>query len=214
MIGLLARRRETTRIEEITRPETAEPEPARPFLILAPDACGPAARRLHTFPDSNSAADFIRFWFPACYRRGLAACWTLPDGIEGPSEALVLVRDEADRDIVYPFSFSDMDGALSFAREEAESGLDLRRVLLLNVLPVNIKSSSEKVVEIFPPQQPQAPRPPEMPFIELIDGEEQTADGLRYSDDIAAMVQEVLRVRRWAPRAEAFAGFGSPPGRF
>ena len=47
------------------------------LMLLVDDAACRFGLRLHTFPDAESAASFIEFWFPPALRHGLIAFWAL-----------------------------------------------------------------------------------------------------------------------------------------
>lgn len=60
-------------------PPAPSPTPSQPpLMLLTTDAAGPSVRRLHTFPDAESAAGYIQFWFPVSERRSIIAFWAMP----------------------------------------------------------------------------------------------------------------------------------------
>jgi len=144
-------------------------------MLLVCDAAGPAVRRLHTFPDPESAAEFIRFWYPPLHRRGIIAFWALPqrpdpalcpepgedegDGAGATGEAAVLIRDGKDPGLVCPFSFLDMEAALAFLREEVGRGLDLSLVQMYWAVPVAIESPQPELICFNPATPPVVRRP-------------------------------------------------------
>lgn len=222
------------------RSEASVQEPS--LILLVDDAAGPAARRLHSFENCHAAADFIRFWFPPERRHGLIAFWALreePDpasGAGGPAEAVILVRDAGDPELVFPFSFAGMEPALSFIHDEAQAGLDLAQVLLYWAAPVTIDTADPDAVRFSPstpplsarreagaapPLEPQSELEPE-PAPEPVPIADSPAHVRRgrpepqpvTADELLLNVVSVLRARRWQRRDEAFSGFGSPPGRF
>lgn len=128
-----------------------EPPALPPLVLLTADAAGPSVRRILTFPDAESAADHIQFWFPVSERSSVIAFWALSEepvrAIDGEAngepesacatadsapplevEVVVLVQHPDHPDSVYPFSFVDMDTANRFIRQESKRGLDLRSV--------------------------------------------------------------------------------------
>ncbi len=141
---------------------------APPLMLLVCDAAGPAVRRLHTFGDAESAAQFIRFWYPPLHRRGIIAFWALPqrperalchepgedEGDGATGEAAVLIRDGKDPGLVCPFSFMDMEAALAFLREEAQRGLDMALVQMYWAVPVTIESPQPELICFNPATPP------------------------------------------------------------
>lgn len=234
MISLLGRKHRT-QADEATPPEPA-PIPGATrggpsLLLLADDAAGLSARRLHTFAAAGDAGDFIRFWFPPTRRDGLIAFWALhyaPNDAALPTEAVIMVRDPVDADVVFTFSLVDMESALAFLRDEARGGLDLSRVLLYWAAPASIDTADPDAV-VFTPARPPIPAAPE-PAIEAPAPAEPAPltapePALQHAslargrkpqapEGLLREVAAVLQSRRWEQRQEAFQGFGSPPGRF
>jgi hypothetical protein len=143
------------------------PECSRPRLaLLVQDAAGPAAYQLHTFSEAAAAAAFIRFWFPPRFQHGIRAFWTAHEepaweaesSDERQPEVVILIRDEDRRDIVYPFSCSDMDQARSWIAMEASRGLDLQLVLLYWAVPVRIEADGRGAERFSPCEPPLARR--------------------------------------------------------
>ncbi len=160
ILGWRPRPEET--IVERAGAESKSPACSYPRLVLlVHDAAGPAAYRLHTFEDAPSAAAFVQFWFRAQFEHGILAfwishqeaAWQADSNEERPGEVVILIRDEARPDIVYPFSYSDMGQAHSWIAMEATRGLDLRLVLLYWAVPVRIETDGCGVV-LFSPAKP------------------------------------------------------------
>lgn len=134
-------------------------EPA--LLLLAADAAGFAARRVHVFAEAQAAERFVHFWYPEHGERGLLAYWLLPakpgrhHGTDWGTELLLLVRDSARRGVVYAFSFTDWDDVREFLAGEVERGLDLASVLLFWVVPGRIHAGSGGSVALFPAALPE-----------------------------------------------------------
>ncbi len=226
MISLLDRKRRNRHEEALAAPTPEAPHSTPSLLLLTDDAAGPAARRLHAFPTTGDADDFIRFWFPPTRRDGLIAFWALhhePDDDALPAEAVIIVRDTVDADLVFTFSLVDMESALIFLRDEAQTGLDLSLVLLYWALPVAIDTADPNAV-VFSPAEPPIPATP-APAVEPPAVPEPIAERVRppisaparkpsAPDALLREVAGVLRSRRWEQHQEAFQGFGSPPGRF
>lgn len=221
MIRFTSRKTHTNIEIEDAVPETPAPPPM-PLVLLAADAASPAARRLHRFPGTDAAAEFIRFWFPPEKRCGLIAFWSLHEApMDADAEALVVIRDDRDPTLVYPFSFLDLPSAMAFAGHEAARGIDPSLVSIHYAVPVSIKTTQghDDAISLTPPTPPAWPRPlraprPETRWAYRIDTPAVSdAPGL-LPEDLVERVLQVLRFRRWGSQANPFAGFGSPPGRF
>ncbi len=172
--------------------EDAVGQAGPPLVLLVNDASRSSAYRVHTFADAPAAARFIEFWFPApCTRRGLLAFWVLacPPGAGG--ETVALIRVGAGSDLAYPFSFSNYEAGLSFLRAEIAGGLDPRLVLLHRAAPIAVECGESGEARLTPARPPVRPAPAPR---------EQARRG--------------FGMPRFPVRAEAFQGFGSPPGRF
>ena len=121
-------------LEPELTPEPATLAPTGPQLaLLVPDMAGISTFRLRTLPDSPSAAEHIGS-LKADVRHETHAFWALHDKpIVDESthvEALVLIRAQADSDLVYVVSFLDIESALSFTRFEVRRGLYLGNVMI------------------------------------------------------------------------------------
>lgn len=146
-------------LEEGTAAEASpEANAARRLILLVPDATGPAAYQLHTFPDAASALEFIGFWFPPIQRESLYAFWALhgqPDPDEAPyCDAVVLIRDGSKRDVVYPFSFGNIEAAYDFLRDEVEGGLGLNLTLVYWAVAARIETNMWGTLKLYPPEPP------------------------------------------------------------
>lgn len=145
---------------QAAEPPASPPETIHvpPLILLTADAAGPSVRRILTFPDAESAAGHIQFWFPVSERSNVIAFWALAEeparicdgqGNGGGESAMaqadslpagqrphpaseievvVLIQHPEHLDSVYPFSFADMDTANRFIRDETKRGLDPRSV--------------------------------------------------------------------------------------
>jgi hypothetical protein len=209
-------------VDEFDTKSEEAPQPL-PLVLLAADAASPAARRLHRFPGAAAAADFIGFWFPPEKRSGLIAFWSLPEApLSVAAEALVIIRDERDPTLVYPFSFLDVRSAMAFAADEAGRGIDPACISITFAVPVEIESvfrADEEEIFLTPAVPPERPRPlRELPsetrWAYRIDTPAVSEEPAILPEDLVERVLNVLRFRRWGVQANPFAGFGSPPGRF
>ena len=159
-------RRETD--EERAAMEAAPPDSTQHRLILlVHDASAPASYQLQTFEDAASAAEFVQFWYPPTTEHGVLAFWALHrkpvrwpgSSEERPAEVVILVRDKARRETVYPYSMPNMEAARSWVMNEAATGLDLRLVLMYWAVPAKICRNRWGHVRITPAAPPSAHRP-------------------------------------------------------
>jgi hypothetical protein len=226
-----------------------QPDPlARPaprLFLLVHDAAGPGAYQLHSFPDAKAAEEFVTFWFPPSQAHGLIAFWAThwrpqnaAPGQPRDTEAVVLVRDEDRRGIVYPFSLPEMALAQSWIAREAAMDLNLASVLVYWASPVAIARDRWDRVRLTPREAPERPKadappaevastpaqpapapveepPPPAPAATLAAADEAPApparaDGSNLIDEVERLVRE----RRFEQREEPFHGFGSPEGKF
>lgn len=116
-------------IEAELTPEAAGPQ----LAVLVPDTAGISSFRLAFSPDAVSAAEHIAS-LRTDVRSETHAFWALIDKpIVDESihvEALVLIRAQAESDLVYVVSFLDIESALSFTRFEVRRGLHLGNVMI------------------------------------------------------------------------------------
>jgi len=115
-----------------------------PLMCLVNDASGRASFKTHSFADSESATDFVLYWFPNQSEGGIIAFWaltyepSLDSSAETTAEPLVMVRDLRRDGVVYLFSFSDIDSAQAFLRDEVQHGTDLGAMMLYWAVPVRM----------------------------------------------------------------------------
>jgi len=202
-------------------PSCGPPSPA--LIVLAPDAASLNQRRVHSFPDTDSAAAYIEFWFPIEHRPTLIAFWALDREPAGTgTETVVLVRNRPDSETAYPFSFVDVQSAHAFLCAEVSRGLDPSAVSVHVGVPVSVRSVAGHVA--LSPSAPPAPAP-SVPEAETGHGTESFFDTPAVTaavssappllpDDFVDRVLRVLRIRRWEVNYARFSGFHSPPGRF
>ena len=147
--------------------DLAEPEFGAPRLtMLVADASGFASFKEHTFFDAGTAADFIKTWYGKRVGHGVIAFWAMtvrPDiqpepGVDTAVEAIVLVRDDAFEDVVYPFSFVDMDEANAFIRFEMQRGVDPNLIQVFWAVPVQLAVTADGGIRVFPDRAPDALR--------------------------------------------------------
>jgi hypothetical protein len=147
--------------------DIAEPAFGAPRLtMLVADASGFASYKEHTFFDAETAADFIKTWYGKRVDHGIVAFWAMtqrPDvqpepGSDTAVEAIVLVRDDALDDVVYPFSFVDMDEANAFVRFEMQRGVDPNLMQVFWAVPVQLAVTADGGIRVFPDRAPDALR--------------------------------------------------------
>ena len=154
--------------EEQAATEAAPPVSTQPrLMLLVHDASAPASYQLQTFEDASSAEEFVQFWYPPTTEHGVLAFWALHrkpvqwpgSSEERPAEVVILIRDEARREIVYPYSLPNMEAARSWLMNEAATGLDLRLVLIYWAALAKISRNRWGHVRITPAEPPSARRP-------------------------------------------------------
>ncbi|HSP54958.1 MAG TPA: hypothetical protein VLS25_05165 [Dehalococcoidia bacterium] len=209
---------------------SAEPAPGAPpqlppLVLLSDDAAGPSVRRMTAFPGPAEVCEHVDFWYPPEHRDRLIAFWALSDRpVERAedipeAEALVLVRDHRDPALVSPFSFMSMGEAMTFVRDEMRYGLDPALVIVVWAVPVRIVTSVFGDVRVSPGRPPQVERPLQVLWNEK--GPRPPAAPARPAAAPKSQIEELLGDLAAAlhPRPAdelrpAFAGFGSPEGRF
>lgn len=154
--------------EERAATEAAPPDSTQPrLMLLVHDASAPASYQLQTFEDASSAEEFVQFWYPPRTEHGVLAFWALHrkpvqwpgSSEERPAEVVILIRDGARREIVYPYSLPNMEAARSWVMKEAATGLDLRLVLMYWAVQAKISRNRWGHVRITPAEPPSARRP-------------------------------------------------------
>jgi hypothetical protein len=139
------------------------------------------------------------------------------------AEALVLVRDHRDPELVAPFSFMDMAAAFDFIHQEMRCGLDPSLVVLMWAVPAAVETTVFGDVRVIPDRAPEMERPVQVLWQER--GKPEAAPvaprpepaAERPKSQLEALLQELataLRGRTSDGPRPAFAGFGSPEGRF
>ena len=135
-----------------------DPEPA--LILLATDAHEPGCRRLHCFRDADSAARFVRFWYPYRADGSLGGFWLLGtepvpvDRAEWDVVVLIIVRSTRSNH-VYAFNRRDMESTREFLREEIAYGLNPASVILSWAVPVEIETDFRGEAVVFPRSLPE-----------------------------------------------------------
>jgi hypothetical protein len=209
--------------------DTAQALPsAPPLVLLSDDAAGPSVRRLTCFDDAAAVCKHVDFWYPPAHRDRLIAFWALSrrpaDREDGPveAEALVLVRDHRDAELVSPFSFVDMESAFDFIRHEMRCGLDPSLVVLLWAVPATVETTVFGDVRVAPERAPEMEQPMKVLWNERSSrpaeaGSPRPSEPARPRSQVEALLSDVASALRSPSGDEpkpAFAGFGSPEGRF
>lgn len=124
--------------------ELRRPDPATTLdrLLLLRPTEGGLAFRLYGFPDVESANGYVQqhLWLEA--QQGVKAFWALhdePAGSPEAADAVVIVRDPHHPGIVQIYSFTGMDAANEFVRQEFRNGIDLNLVLIYWAQSVDIE---------------------------------------------------------------------------
>jgi hypothetical protein len=155
--------RGTSREIEETVEAPVPPRPSNPpLLLLVSDASGMAAFRLMRFDDAAAACEYVEFWRPSSNAGTVYAIWGLPgepdaswaDSPEQRGEAVVLVRDDRQLDVVYPFSFLGFESAWAFIRDEIEKELDPNRMMVYWAVPVSIEVDHQGKTHMSPDAPP------------------------------------------------------------
>jgi hypothetical protein len=145
-------------------PEPALPDNSSPqLMILVNDASGMACFKTHTFPDAQSATEFILYWFRHD-TDGFSAFWAMTEeprsGVDTVSgaiaEPLVMIKDAHRVDVVYSFSFVDIESAQAFARDEVGNGTDLGQITLYWAVPVRLATDARGETMLTPSVPPGA----------------------------------------------------------
>jgi hypothetical protein len=230
-----------TSVAESESAPVRTPDPR--LVILLRDSSALGAFQLHSFAHEDEAAEFVTQWMPPSSEHGSLVFWIaaqqamrLPgSNEERAAEAVVLIRDEDDPDIVYPFSMPDMEMAQAWLKEETRRGLDLSLSLVFWAARARITRDHWGRIH-FPPvelpvyreAEPEGePDNPEEataePVAELV-GEEPdvapeseakvTRSFVPEPKAVTETLREIARGERWEQRDQPFEGFGSPPGRF
>lgn len=144
-------------LDEELPAEPQEPVPDGPQLaILVPDNAGISSFRVTMRPTAASAGEFIAAQ-RAEVRQETHAFWALqekPIADEGIQlEALVLIRSQAESDLVYVVSFLDLESALSFTRFEVRRGLHLGNVMIYWAAFAQLREELDGV-SVFPQSPP------------------------------------------------------------
>src|SRR5437867_10073060 len=111
-------------LEQTPEPEIAPDNDSPQLMVLVNDASGFACFKTHTFPNAEAATEFILYWFRHD-NDGYSAFWAMKEepSCENPlaaalAEPLVIINDAQRTDVVYSFSFVDIESAQGFARDE------------------------------------------------------------------------------------------------
>ena len=147
---------------EGTPQPVAVPDDESPqLMILVNDASGMACFKMHIFPDAQSATDFVLYWFRDD-ADGFSAFWAMmeePTSADGTpagaiAEPLVIIKDAQRVDVVYSFSFIDIESAQEFVRDEVESGTDAEQITLYWAVPVRLVADARGTSMLRPSVPP------------------------------------------------------------
>lgn len=142
-----SRQKNDASVAEAEVAEAKRPDPATTIdrLLVVRQTEGGFAYRLYGFPDVEAANSYMQqhLWLEA--QQGVNAFWARhsePWEEEGSSEAVVIIRDPHHAGIVQLYSFTGMEAAQQFLRQEFQNGIDLTLVLLYWALAVDLEKPS------------------------------------------------------------------------
>lgn len=164
-----AKREEITEAAVPPRPETAR------LVMLMPDAAGIATYHQHTFADAGQAVAYLDQTLRGDLRSGTIMFWALtwfpPEkaGCDDIVEPVVLIRDLRQADLVYTFSFADVDSAYAFVRHEMTAGLDLAQVAVFWAAPAKASVDFWGQVSVTPAEPPTRSAANAIPQFDLVD---------------------------------------------
>lgn len=222
----------TTTVGEDVGEPAAEPR----FVLLIRDSSAMGAFQLHTFEDEEPAAEFVKAWIPPSSEHGSLAFWIGDrqamrlggSSEERAAEAVVLIRDEDEPDIVYPFSMPDMALAKAWLDEEARRGLDMDLVMVHWAARAQISRDHWGKIRFVPVELPAfratepetveeaegAPQPQAAGGAEAQPHESETRSFVPEPRAVSEALRAIARGQRPEAQGQPFEGFGSPPGRF
>jgi hypothetical protein len=180
------------------------------LMILVSDASGFASFKSHRFSDAGTAAEFLSTWYGRRLDKdnGIIAFWAMTErpaaapGLDVAAiEAIVVVRDAGNDEVVYPFSFVDLGEALAFVRFELDRGVDPALIEVYWAVPVQMGVTGDGKVRIYPEEPPKgAAGQPGAPA-ETITCESPAAELIGWSepsDKDDPMELMLMPTRRWA----------------
>src|SRR5438093_88516 len=147
-------------IAVLEREETPEPEMipdnSPQLMVLVNDASGFACFKTHTFPNAEAATEFILYWFRHD-NDGYSAFWAMKEepSRENPlaaalAEPLVIIHEAQKTDLVYSFSFVDIESAQGFVRDEVANGTDPAQIALYWALSVRLTTDANGTTILTP----------------------------------------------------------------
>ena len=149
--------------EETPEPELIPDNRSPRLMVLVNDAAGFACFKTHIFPDAKSATEFVLYWFRHD-SDGFSAFWALAEepssglgALPGAiAEPLVMIKDDQRVDVVYSFSFVDMESAQAFVHDEIENGADPAQITLHWAVPVRLTTDARGTMMLTPSVPPGA----------------------------------------------------------
>ncbi len=126
------------------------------LMVMLPDASGIAAYQLNQFPSAKAAEFFIDSSLRGHVPGGSVMFWALTwqPVSDAATEPLVLIRDNDNADVVYPFSFADLKTASEFVQHEMTRGLHLWQVMIYWAVPARVEADFWGRSAIMPPEPP------------------------------------------------------------
>jgi hypothetical protein len=146
--------------DEGPEPEVVLDDNSPKLMILVNDASGMACFKTHSFPDAKSATEFIVYWFRHD-TEGFSAFWAMRDEpsrevtLAGETaEPLVIINDAQRTDVVYSFSFVDIESAQAFVDDEVVHGTEPDQIKLYWALPVRLLTDANGKTILSPSVPP------------------------------------------------------------
>ncbi|MCH7522686.1 MAG: AAA family ATPase, partial [Chloroflexi bacterium] len=180
VLGRLQRKKPDD-LEEALEDSTLSPEERGPPLLVLISTGAVLSFQLHSFTETESAAQFIQSRFPPGMKQGIFAFWAIqrepqqpPDAeLRRTNDAVVMLRDPARPGVVELISCVDMASAQSLVRGEVREGLDLSLVMVYWAMPVAIETDENGIYRLSPSAPPPIVR--RAPPAEVVTEEEPAA---------------------------------------
>ena len=193
--------------------------------VLVREKAGRAPVLCKTFSHVERAEAFIQERLASGSRQGFLVFWTLPGepahhGLaDGQLAEVMVLVPEKKSDSVLQFAFPDVGAARAFVQGKFRG----RDVTITWALAIRVSADERGNVNLSPSKSPQTSTH-ELSATVQNDMQEALsfADRARPCEReaeprqtaLTVEVRKVLAVKRWGFVPGAFAGFGSPPGRF
>lgn len=193
--------------------------------VLVREKAGRAPVVCKTFSHVEPAEAFIQERLASGSRQGFLVFWTLPgepaheDLVNGQLAEVMVLVPEKKADSVLQFAFPDVGAARAFVQRKFRG----RDATITWALAIRVSADERGNVNLSPSMSPQASTHELSATLqndveEALSFADQAAQCEREAEPrqtaLTVEVRKVLAVERWGFVPGAFAGFGSPPGRF